>query len=151
MAVPRPDAERGVYGISVAADLVGMGVQTLRLYETRGLLEPERTDGGTRRYSSNDLDRLRRIGDLVDAGLNLAGIGMVLDLEAENTQLRTEVEEVHRRSTSSAPARSTASTSAPATRTSRRTASGSAADSSPVRRLGPGLSAVRGRRRSRTP
>jgi DNA-binding transcriptional MerR regulator len=85
-----PDDARGVYGISVAAELVGMGVQTLRLYEARGLLEPERTAGGTRRYSADDLGRLRRIGDLLDAGLNLAGIGMVLDLEAENTQLRAE-------------------------------------------------------------
>ena len=75
------DGDRGVYGISVAAELVGMGVQNLRLYEARGLLEPARTDGGTRRYSADDLDRLRRIGDLLDAGLNLAGIGMVLDLE----------------------------------------------------------------------
>src|SRR6478609_9819061 len=65
MAVPAPDGARGVYGISVAADLVGMGVQNLRLYEARGLLEPERTQGGTRLYSSNDLDRLRRIGDLL--------------------------------------------------------------------------------------
>jgi len=53
----------------------------------RGLLEPERTEGGTRRYSANDLDRLRRISDLLEAGLNLAGIGMVLDLETQNTQL----------------------------------------------------------------
>jgi DNA-binding transcriptional MerR regulator len=82
-----------VYGISIAAELVGMGVQTLRLYEARGLLEPERTEGGTRRYSSNDLDRLRRIGDLLDAGLNLAGIAMVLDLQDENTRLRAEREE----------------------------------------------------------
>jgi MerR family transcriptional regulator/heat shock protein HspR len=85
-----PDGARGVYGISVAAELVGMGVQTLRLYEARGLLEPERTAGGTRRYSANDLGRLRRIAALLDVGLNLAGIGMVLDLEAENTQLRAE-------------------------------------------------------------
>ena len=92
MPVPAPDGDRGVYGISVAADLVGMGVQNLRLYEARGLLEPERTDGGTRRYSANDLDRLRRIGDLLHAGLNLAGIGMVLDLEGENAQLRQEQE-----------------------------------------------------------
>ena len=82
------DPTRGVYGISVAADLVGMGAQNLRLYEARGLLEPKRTDGGTRRYSANDLDRLRRIGDLLEAGLNLAGIGMVLHLEAENARLR---------------------------------------------------------------
>ena len=74
VAGPGPDAARGVYGISVAAELVGTGVQNLRAYEARGLLEPERTEGGTRRYSANDLDRLRRIGDLLEAGLNLAGI-----------------------------------------------------------------------------
>ncbi|MDN5764745.1 MAG: MerR family transcriptional regulator [Humibacillus sp.] len=84
----RHEPGRGVYGISVAAELVGMGTQTLRLYETRGLLEPERTPGGTRRYSSDDLDRVRRIGDLLTAGLNLAGIAMVLDLEEQNTHLR---------------------------------------------------------------
>lgn len=88
MSVPAPDASRGVYGISVAAELVGMGTQTLRLYESRGLLEPERTGGGTRRYSAADLERLRRIGDLLDGGLNLAGIAMVLDLETQNAQLR---------------------------------------------------------------
>jgi len=84
---PGLDPSRGVYGISVAADLVGMGVQNLRLYEARGLLQPDRTDGGTRRYSADDLDRLRRIGDLLDAGLNLTGIGMVLNLQDHNTQL----------------------------------------------------------------
>ena len=91
--MPRPDDARGVYGISVAAELVGTGVQNLRLYEARGLLEPERTEGGTRRYSANDLDRLRRIGDLLEAGLNLAGIAMVMDLQDENTQLRADKEE----------------------------------------------------------
>jgi DNA-binding transcriptional MerR regulator len=93
MGGPLPDRERGVYGITVAAELVGMGAQTLRLYEARGLLEPARTDGGTRRYSANDLDRIRRIGDLLDAGLNLAGIAMVLDLEAQNTQLQADKED----------------------------------------------------------
>jgi DNA-binding transcriptional MerR regulator len=88
MAEPVPDGDRGVYGISVAAELVGMGVQNLRLYEARGLLAPVRTEGGTRRYSANDLDRLRRIGELLGAGLNLVGIGMVLHLEAENARLR---------------------------------------------------------------
>ena len=81
---PARTATRGVYGISVAAELVGMGVQNLRLYEARGLLEPDRTEGGTRRYSANDLDRLRRIGDLLEAGLNLAGIAMVLDLRGRS-------------------------------------------------------------------
>jgi DNA-binding transcriptional MerR regulator len=82
--VPTPaDADRGVYGISVAAELVGMGPQTLRLYEQRGLLEPDRTEGGTRRYSQDDLDRLRRIGELLNDGLNLAGVEMVLGLEQD--------------------------------------------------------------------
>ena len=84
------DSSRGVYGISVAAELAGMGIQSLRLYEARGLLQPARTDGGTRRYSADDLDRLHRIGQLVDAGVNLAGIAMVLDLETQNQQLRAD-------------------------------------------------------------
>jgi DNA-binding transcriptional MerR regulator len=88
----RPPGTRGLYGISVAAELVGMGVQNLRLYEARGLLEPERTQGGTRRYSTDDLERLRRIGDLLGAGLNLAGVSMVLHLEEQNARLRAEKE-----------------------------------------------------------
>lgn len=85
-----PEAARGVYSISVAAELVGVGVQSLRLYEARGLLEPDRTAGGTRRYSADDLDRVRRIDELLGAGLNLAGVSMVLDLESENRRLRGE-------------------------------------------------------------
>jgi MerR family transcriptional regulator, heat shock protein HspR len=112
-----PDAARGVYGISVAAELVGTGVQNLRAYEARGLLEPERTEGGTRRYSANDLDRLRRIGDLLAAGLNLAGIAMVMDLQDENTQLRADKEEQQWLPTASIPAskspKRTSSTSKP--------------------------------------
>jgi MerR family transcriptional regulator, heat shock protein HspR len=77
-----------VYGISVVAELVGTGVQNLRLYEARGLIVPARTGGGTRRYSANDVDRLRRIGELLGAGLNLAGIAMVIALETENATLR---------------------------------------------------------------
>ena len=99
-----PDRARGVYGISVAAELVGTGVQNLRAYEARGLLQPKRTEGGTRRYSANDLDRLRRIGDLLEAGLNLAGIAMVMDLQDENTQLRAEKAEQQWLKTSSIPA-----------------------------------------------
>ncbi len=104
MAASQPDQARGVYGISVAADLVGTGVQNLRAYEARGLLEPDRTEGGTRRYSANDLDRLRRISDLLQAGLNLAGIAMVMDLQDENTQLRADKEEQQWLTTASIPA-----------------------------------------------
>lgn len=91
MAEPR-DPTRGVYGISVAADLVGTGVQNLRVYERRGLVEPDRTPGGTRLYSDADVDRLRRITDLLDAGLNLAGVAMVLALEEDNAQLRRRLQ-----------------------------------------------------------
>ena len=83
---------RGVYAISVAAELTGAGVQNLRVYERRGLVEPTRTEGGTRRYSEDDLDRVRRVLVLLDAGLNLAGIALVLDLEDDNARLRGLVE-----------------------------------------------------------
>ena len=86
------DPGRGVYGISVAAELTGLGVQNLRAYERHGLLAPDRTDGGTRRYSSDDLVRLRRIGELLEQGLNLAGIEKVLHLESANADLRTELD-----------------------------------------------------------
>jgi DNA-binding transcriptional MerR regulator len=82
---PQP---RGVYAISVAAELTGAAVQNLRVYERRGLVDPSRTDGGTRRYSDDDLDRVRRILSLLEDGLNLAGVAMVLDLEDDNARLR---------------------------------------------------------------
>jgi MerR family transcriptional regulator/heat shock protein HspR len=85
------DSSRGVYGISVAAELVGTGAQNLRLYERKGLLEPDRTPAGTRRYSPDDLDRLRRISQLLADGLNLAGIAVVLQLEADNARLRADL------------------------------------------------------------
>ena len=86
------EGDRGVYGISVTADLVGTGVQNLRLYERRGLLEPSRTDGGTRLYSRNDVTRLGRITELLDAGLNLAGVAMVLDLQDDLAEARRQAE-----------------------------------------------------------
>ncbi|WP_068325331.1 MerR family transcriptional regulator [Janibacter terrae] len=85
------DPARGVYGISVAADLVGMGSQQLRWYETQGLLSPDRTPGGTRRYSDDDLTRLRRIDALLDAGLNTAGVAMVIELQDEIDDLNEEL------------------------------------------------------------
>jgi MerR family transcriptional regulator/heat shock protein HspR len=90
---PTDDPARGVYGISVAAELAGMDPQSLRLYERRGLLLPDRTGGGTRRYSADDVERLRRIGVLLADGLNLAGIALVLDLEDENARLRADRDE----------------------------------------------------------
>lgn len=90
MAYPEPQA-RGVYAISVAAELVGTGQQNLRLYERKGLLMPGRTDGGTRRYSDNDLVTLRRIAELLTQGLNLSGIRLVLALESENSELRNQL------------------------------------------------------------
>ncbi len=72
---------RGVFAISVAADMVSMGIQNLRVYERRGLVEPGRTSGGSRLYSLDDIDRLHRIHDLLGEGLNLAGIAQVLVLE----------------------------------------------------------------------
>lgn len=85
------DPTLGVYGISVMAELVGTGVQNLRAYERRGLVSPARTEGGTRRYSEQDLVRLRRIAELLGAGLNLAGVERVLALEADNARLRAEL------------------------------------------------------------
>jgi len=88
MADPR---SRAVYVISVAAELAGVHPQTLRIYERKGLLDPARTAGGNRRYSDTDLDRLRRIAELTDEGLNLAGVRRVLELEAEIARLETEL------------------------------------------------------------
>jgi DNA-binding transcriptional MerR regulator len=97
----RPDATRGLYGISVAAELVGSAPQSLRLYETRGLISPARSQGGTRRYSDDDLVRLRQIGRLLDDGLNLAGIAAVLALQAANRDLQTQLDQT--RQLASAP------------------------------------------------
>ena len=80
--------ERGVYVISVAADLVGLHPQTLRHYEREGLVVPDRTAGGIRLYRESDLDRLRRIVALTAEGVNLAGVRRVLDLEDRNRALR---------------------------------------------------------------
>ncbi len=78
----------GVYAISVAAEMTSMPIQNLRVYERRGLLDPDRTPGGTRRYRPEDIERIRRIAELLGRGLNLAGIDMVLTLEAEVERLQ---------------------------------------------------------------
>ena len=83
---------RAVYVISVAAELAGVHPQTLRIYERKGLLDPARTGGGTRRYSEADIAHLRRIQELTAAGLNLEGVRRVMALETEIIRLRTELE-----------------------------------------------------------
>jgi len=84
---------QAVYVISVAAELAGMHPQTLRIYERRGLVNPARTQGGNRRYSDADIERLQRIADLAEQGMNLEGIRRVMELEAENERLRAELEQ----------------------------------------------------------
>ena len=84
---------KAVYVISVAAELAGMHPQTLRIYERRGLVSPARTQGGNRRYSDEDIELLRRISELTDAGLNLEGIRRVMSLENENVRLRRELDQ----------------------------------------------------------
>jgi MerR family transcriptional regulator/heat shock protein HspR len=85
---------RAVYVISVAAELAGVHPQTLRIYERKGLLDPARTAGGNRRYSEADIARLRRISELTEEGLNLAGVKRVLALEAELAATRAELDRV---------------------------------------------------------
>src|SRR3982074_3916589 len=83
MAFDRPETSaRAVYVISVAAELAGVHPQTLRIYERKGLVDPARTGGGSRRYSERDIERLRRIQELTNAGLNLEGGRRVIELEA---------------------------------------------------------------------
>lgn len=82
---------QGVFAISVAAQMVRMEVQNLRVYERRGLLNPDRTDGGTRLYSEADIEVLHRIRELLADGLNLAGVARVLELEAEVRRLRSQL------------------------------------------------------------
>jgi MerR family transcriptional regulator, heat shock protein HspR len=92
VAMARPTATP-VYVISVAAQLAGVHPQTLRVYERKGLLDPSRTSGGSRRFSERDLARLRRIQDLTAAGLNLEGVRRVLELETELDLLRAELDQ----------------------------------------------------------
>ena len=86
--MPDRPRTRAVYIISVAAELAGVHPQTLRIYERKGLVDPARTAGGSRRYSEDDIEQLRRIQELTNEGLNLAGVQRVLELEAEIARLR---------------------------------------------------------------
>ena len=83
---------QAVYAMAVAAELTGVNPPMLRAYEERGLISPHRTQGGTRRYSADDIAEIHHISDLLGDGLNLAGVEAVLALERENRALRAEVE-----------------------------------------------------------
>jgi MerR family transcriptional regulator, heat shock protein HspR len=113
------DLDRGLFSISVAAELAGLHPQTLRIYEREGLIDPARSAGGTRRYSRNDISRLHEICALTADGLNLAGIRRILELQEETRQLRAELAALRERAAGTAswgrarPAHSTAEPSPP--------------------------------------
>jgi MerR family transcriptional regulator/heat shock protein HspR len=98
------DLDRGLFSISVAAELTGLHPQTLRIYEREGLLDPARSAGGTRRYSRHDIDRLTEITALSADGLNLAGIRRVLQLQEETRQLQAELARLRELTGTQAPA-----------------------------------------------
>lgn len=89
-----PDKKRALFVISAAAELAGMHPQTLRIYERKGLIDPQRTPGGTRRYSEEDIERLALIGKLTEEGLNLEGVRRVIALEEEVASLRRRIAEL---------------------------------------------------------
>ncbi len=91
------DQARAVFVISVAAELSGMHPQTLRIYERRGLIDPFRTPGGTRRYSQEDIERLQLIQELTSQGLNLEGVRRVLSLQEENRRLKRKLDRLRDR------------------------------------------------------
>ena len=90
-----PDVRQGVYAISIAAQLCGLHPQTLRIYEREGLVDPDRTPGGTRLYSGSDVQRLREIAALTDTGINVAGIKHILELQQEIRRLKAQVERLN--------------------------------------------------------
>ena len=90
------ESSDAVYIISVAAEIVGMHPQTLRVYERKGLVDPYRTPGGTRRYSQIDLERLLLLQDLSNAGVNLEGIKRIIALQADNDRLANQVGRLRR-------------------------------------------------------
>jgi MerR family transcriptional regulator, heat shock protein HspR len=94
MTTPRPplDSTRGVYSISTASEISGIPAATIRLYETHGILTPARSDGGTRKYSQDDIDRMDRTLAITNSGINLAGVSRILQLEDENSALRGHTE-----------------------------------------------------------
>lgn len=97
MAVGKGDRNRPLYMISVAAELAGVHPQTLRAYEQKGLVTPQRTSGNTRMYSQSDIDRLELIQELTNEGINLAGVMRILDLQNRLEESEQDRESLHRR------------------------------------------------------
>ena len=91
------DRNRPLYMIGVAAELAGMHPQTLRSYEQKGLVTPQRTRGNTRMYSQADIERLELINELTDEGINLAGVIRILDLQGRLAERDQELDDLHRR------------------------------------------------------
>ena len=91
------DKNRPLYMISVAAELAGVHPQTLRAYEQKGLVTPQRTSGNTRMYSQSDIDRLELIQELTAEGINLAGVTRILDLQSRHEERDQELDSLHRR------------------------------------------------------
>ncbi len=98
-------ADRALFSISVAAEVTGVNPQMLRVYEQKGLLAPHRTAGGTRRYTSNELERIREIDALIKTGLNLVGVERVLQLQAENRRLQRKVDRLQQENDGPEPRR----------------------------------------------
>lgn len=96
MTQPTDDQRRALYIISVAAELAGVHAQTLRIYERKGLIEPARTEGGSRRYSDRDIELLQRIQELTNEGVGLSGVRRILDLEAQLEDAGVEIEHLKR-------------------------------------------------------
>ena len=94
--MPKADKNRPLYMISVAADLAGLHPQTLRIYESKGLVTPQRTSGNTRMYSQADVERLELISQLTDEGINLAGVMRILDQKERMAQMQGELDEMRR-------------------------------------------------------
>jgi MerR family transcriptional regulator, heat shock protein HspR len=91
VTAPWPEPDRALFSISVAAELSGLHPQTLRAYEREGFVEPARSPGGTRRYSGAEVDRLRNISALANAGVNIAGMRRILDLEKTVRKLHAKL------------------------------------------------------------
>ena len=105
MSTPWAQPGRGLFSIAVAAELTGLHPQTLRIYEREGLLDPARSAGGTRRYSTEDIGRLHQIMALTADGLNLAGVRRVLELQEQTRQLQTEIERLKAAARKASPRR----------------------------------------------